>query len=198
MMMFPSNIVLALDEHLKPIGFNRKGSTWNRRFSGFVEVIDLQVSKSRDRVTANAGVLDPLVYKTVWGEEPPEFVKEPISTVRVRVGELLDQRDWWWASENQEVSGEIIHIVNELILPFLQRMRSREQMISWLGKAEVVKRRQHPETLALAVLMNLMGRNTEACKIVTNTNISFGAWRSRYEEVASRLGCTQKDDLIDP
>jgi hypothetical protein len=46
-----------IDKALSPLGFVRHNATWNRRSAQFVDVIDLQVSKSPDSVTMNAGVL---------------------------------------------------------------------------------------------------------------------------------------------
>lgn len=183
-------IVLALDADLTPINFRRRGLVWNRHIGGIIEVIDLQVSKSRDLVTMNAGVLDPTVYKTVWDEEPPEFVKEPACTVRARIAELLDQRDRWWQLGDDKDIGEILDVIAGVALPFLQRMRSRGEMVSWLDRAEVAKRRQPAEILGLAVLKDLIGRHSEACELIANQQKrAMGAWNGRYDEVARRLRC---------
>lgn len=188
--MNADNIVFILDAHLKPLSFRRKGLVWNRRIDGVVEVIDLQVSKSRDAVTVNAGVLDPVVYRKVWGEDAPDIVKEPTSTVRVRIGELLDNRDRWWQLDNDRDIGELVDAVTQVVLPFLHRIRSREEMILWLDRAEVARRRQPAELLGLAVLKDLIGQHSEACELLADQRRrSIGAWHSRYDEVARRLGC---------
>ena len=192
-------LISALDASLKPLGFTRKKAVWNRWVDAVVEVIDVQVSKSGDTVTVNAGVFDPTVHKTIWGEESAEFVEEPFCTVRARIGELLDQRDRWWQLGNDETVGEIVDTVTRVVLPFLQRMRVRGEMASWLDRAEVMKRRQPAELLALAVLMSCVGRRSEACELLAlQRNRTNGAWRSRYDAVAQRLGCgpgfEQSDD----
>ena len=74
--MNKKHLILALDALLKPIGFTRRKSAWNRRIEDVIEVIEAQVSKSGDMVTLNAGVLDPTVHKAIWCEEPPDFLED--------------------------------------------------------------------------------------------------------------------------
>jgi hypothetical protein len=183
-------VISALDAGLEPIGFTRRKSVWNRRIDDVVEVIDVQVSTSGDTVTVNAGVLDPTVHEAIWGEEPPKFVEEPLSTVRARIGELLDRKDRWWQLGSEQAVGEIVDTVTQVVLPFLQRMHHRGEMASWLDRAEVVKRRQHAEILGLAVLKNLVGGQSEACELLAaQRKRAIGAWLGRYDEVAQRLRC---------
>ncbi len=51
-------IISKLDDLLKPLGFTRQKTAWNRRSGYVVEVIDVQISKAGDTATINAGVLD--------------------------------------------------------------------------------------------------------------------------------------------
>lgn len=180
----------ALNTHLKPIGFRRREETWNRRVESVIEVVNLQVNNSGDNITINAGVLDPAVHRLIWSEEPAAFIEEPFCTVRVRVGELLDKNDRWWKLDRNETVGEIVSVVTEVVLPFLQQMHDQEAMVSWLDSIDVEKRRQPAEILGLAILRNLVGRHSEACALVAaQRSRAIGAWRKRYDEVAQRLGC---------
>ena len=183
-------VVSVLGSSLKPLGFKQKGSVWNRRVGDVIEVIDLQISKAGDAVTVNAGVLDPTVYRSTFSKEPPEFVVEPFTTVRARVGELLDRKDRWWRLDSEEAVGEILSSVTDVVLPFLQSMSGRKEMASWLARPEVMKRLSPAEILGRAIIMDLLGRHSEACELLSSgRNGAIGAWRSRYKEVAERLGC---------
>lgn len=65
-------VIPQLDAILVPWGCRRHKQTWNRRAGGLVDVIDLQVSKAGDTMTANLGVLDLEVFsrlKVVVGYE---------------------------------------------------------------------------------------------------------------------------------
>lgn len=197
--MNKKHLILALDALLKPIGFTRRKSAWNRRIEDVIEVIEAQVSKSGDMVTLNAGVLDPTVHKAIWCEEPPDFVEEPLATVRARVGDLLDQKDRWWELGSDEATDDVADAVAQVLLPFLERMRSRGEMAFWLDRAEVVKRRQPAEILGLAVLKCLVGRHAEGCQLLAvQGKRAIGAWRSRYDSVAQRLGCVLGSAAVPP
>jgi hypothetical protein len=190
------SLIIALDACLFPIGFVRKGAVWNRRVGEFIDVIDLQIAASRDTVTVNAGVIDSRVHMSIWGGELPDFVEEPLSTVRARIGELMDHKDRWWRIGSDKSSVEIVDAVRQVVLPFLQRMHGRAEMVSWLERIEVVRTRQPVEVLGLAVIKDLIGSHSEACELLAvQRKRTIGAWGNRFDEVAQQLGCISGDHL---
>lgn len=183
-------VIAELDKLLKPVGFTRQKAVWNRRVGYVVDVIDVQVSKTGEAITVNAGVLDGDVHKKLWGEEPPSFVEEPLCTVRARVGDLIDGHDLWWQLSEANIDTEIVGIVDRLLLPFLRRMHARQAMEEWLITTQVVRKKYPPPILSLVILKDALGRNQEACELLAELRSkAIGAWRDRFDEVGRRLRC---------
>jgi hypothetical protein len=182
-------IVRAVDALLKPKGFVRHGSVWNRRAGDCVQVIDLQTSKVGGSLTVNAGVLDPEVYRTLWDKEPAAVVKEPYCTVRARVGTLVDDYDLWWPLDHNEIPAQIVETMTNYVVPFVHRVSSREMMVQWLKDTNVVAKRDAPSILSLAILQHFLGQASEARVVLEEFQKKvLGAWREGVAEVTSRLG----------
>jgi hypothetical protein len=185
-------IISKLDDLLKPLGFTRQKTAWNRRSGYVVEVIDVQVSKAGDTATVNAGVLDTEAYMTLWGSESPAFVEIPDCTVTARVGELIDGKDLWWQLNDGQVTDKVSKAITDHMLPFVKRMRSRQDMVQWLTDTRVVKKKYPPPIINLAILQNLLGSSSEGCALLAEVQKkAIGAWRARAAEVAERLGCSK-------
>ena len=92
----------------------------------------MQISKAGDTATINAGVLDTDAHVKLWGGEPPAFAEVPACTVMARAGELIDGKDLWWQLDDGQVADKVSKAITDHILPFVQRMRSRQDMVQWL------------------------------------------------------------------
>lgn len=185
-------VINKLDNLLKPLGFTRQKAVWNRSLGHLVEVIDLQISKAGDIATLNVGVLDSDVHIKLWESEPPQFVDEAACTVRARVGELVDGADLWWQLNDDQVTDNVYIAIKNYMLPFAQRMHSRQCMARWLTDAEVVKKKYPLPIINLAILQFLLGNPSEGCSLLGELQRNaIGAWRTRAVEVAGRLGCTE-------
>lgn len=185
--MKETDVVLKLDRLLAPLGFKRMKSTWNR--SGkVVEVIEAQKSKTGDSITINAGVLDRHIYESVWGNGPPYLVEEPSCTVRARIGELIDGKDRWWPLTETNAGLHVAEAVSIHILPFLQRMQTREAMETWLITTNVVRGRYPPPILSLAIIRDGLGRRAEALELLSELKEKVtGAWSARIAAVDALL-----------
>jgi len=182
--------IAQLDGVLKPLGFVRKGVTWNRKGKSVVEVVDVQVSKSGDAITINAGVLDPDVHARLWGSDPTDHVMQPTCTVCVRIGELIDGRDRWWELNDRTAAVEAAEKVAAHVLPFLEQMCTREGMKRWLTDTQVTKKRYPPPIISLAIIKGFLGEAAEARALLDDLHKkSVGAWRPRIAEVAGQLDC---------
>jgi hypothetical protein len=178
-----------LDELLLPLGFRRQRETWNRRSGTLVDVIDVQVSKGGDAMTANAGVLDLEIHRQCWGEDPPEFILEPRCTVRARLGQLINGGDAWWPMGSAELS----RAVAARAVPFLERMHAPGEMEGFLSSSIAfnAKHPYPPPVIYLALLMNKRGDRTGACTLLSELQKkALGAWRSRIRDVSARLECS--------
>jgi len=189
--MSRSPLLSRLDELLLPLGFERQKWTWNRRSGSLIDVIDVQVSNARDTATVNAGVIDPDVFKLCWGNDPPTPVDEPSCTVRVRVGQLIGDLDVWWPISEAETPWKAVEAVSEKVLPFVERMHSREAMVEFLIATDVLRRKYPPPIIYLAILRDLAGDKPGACAVLDELReTALGAWRDAASEVSIRLGCS--------
>jgi hypothetical protein len=188
--MSTSSIIARLDRELAPRGFRRKKVTWNREHDSLVDVIDIQVSKSGNTVTMNAGVLSRPIYFTCWGRESKPFVEEPSCTVRARVGQLLDNKDRWWDIGSESAADEMVECLGALILPFLDRMQSFKAMRDWLTSTGLPSPKWPASSVYFAVLQSQLGDMEGACSTLTELEgKALGAWKAGAKEVAVRIGC---------
>lgn len=188
--MSEKTVIDKLDHLLKPLGFIRQKTTWNRKSGCIVEVIDVQASTVGDTATVNAGVLDTDVHVKLWGTKPPAFVEAPACTARARLGELIDGKDLWWQLSDDQIAERVSEAITSHILPFVMRMRSRRDMVQWLMDTQVVEKRHPLPIINLAILQNLLGNSSEGCALLAEVQKKVvGPWHARAAEVAGRLGC---------
>jgi len=181
-------VVNLLDELLKPLGFGRKKMTWNRRVNGFVDVVDLQQSNAGDALTVNVGVMHSEVHGICWGNIPPLFVEEPTCTVRSRIGQLRDGRDLWWRGEMEDVAPNVVALVRESVLPFLDQMHSPDAMAEHLERGVAINQKYPPPMIYLGILRWLGGDITIANSLLSGLRAeTVAAWQKRIDEVLVRL-----------
>lgn len=187
--MSVKTISASIDAMLKPLGFQRQRTVWNRHTEFTVEVADVQVSKNGDLCTLNVGVLDKEVYEIFWGIEPPNFVEQPLCTVSARIGELIRGRDLWWPVGELAADYSQITQAIEAILSFFDQLNSRQGMVRWLTDSGVTRKRYPPPIINLAILHALIGQfsKSEALFNDLQSGIS-GPWLERIIEARDRLG----------
>jgi hypothetical protein len=180
----------TIDAVLEPCGFERKKMTWSRRGGSTIDVVELQVNKTLDAMTINAGVLDPEVYALVWNKPVQPPFEQPACTVAVRIGALLDGLDTWWPSNGAAAAAEVAEATRAVVVPFLERMRSREAMEQWLIDTRVLKKHYPLPIMHLALLKHLTGRTQEACEILDA--LIAGAWGEKATALKAQIGCKAK------
>jgi hypothetical protein len=192
--MSEASIIARLDRELESKGFARRRSTWNRAHDSLVDVIDIQVSKGGDTVTLNAGILSRPVYRAVWGRDAGDFVEEPFCTIRVRVGQLLGNKDRWWSVSESRSDDELAECTHSHVLPFLDRVGTLEEMRNWLATNGIPSPKLPLASLCLAVLQSQLGDLTGACKLLAVIeDKALGNWKNRAREVAVRIGCPPRN-----
>jgi hypothetical protein len=188
--MTAASIIARLDRELTPIGFRRKKATWNRERDAMVEVIDVQTSKGGGAVTMNVGVLSRPIYVACWGRDAEPFIEEPFCTVRARVGQLLDNKDRWWDVGGAGAAEEMVDCLGARMLPFLERMRSLQDMRDWLASTGMPSAKSPLPSICFAVLQSQLGEIDAACTALAELERkALGAWKARAQEVAVRIGC---------
>lgn len=184
--MNTKNIISPLDKLLKPLGFNRKKTTWNRELDTFVDVIDVQVDKLKSAITVNAGVFNKYVHHKCWGEVTPAFIEEPLCTVRTRIGQLVEGKDLWWSLEEES---DISEKINIYIFPFFEQMHNSTAMEQFLNDSRVIKQKYPPPIIYLAILRHQRGDHVGACSLLSDLKIkTIGAWKDRIDQVIRILG----------
>jgi len=181
-----SGLIQEADGILLPIGFHRRKTTWNRMSGDYIDVIDLQASRTGDRVTLNFGVLLPAIYEMCWGRSIHGFVQEPFCTVRTR---LLDSRgaELWWTADEASAPAEMMTLLQTQGLAFVNRMHSLSSMADHLLNR--FRRPSPPESIYLALIRAMQG-DAGACAMLRDLQRRvLGDWKLRIDEVRSRLDC---------
>lgn len=182
------NLGDSLHPLLKSAGFRRRRSSWTRRTGQFVDVVNLQLSKSFDRVWVNLGVADPDAYESCWGEPLRDVADEAMCTVRARLGMLVDNRDKSWDLTDPHSISQIAGTVQRYGLPFLDQMHGLAAMEAHLAKRP---RAYPPEAMSLAIIRWKLGMAREACEALTDRGRrDFGPWQERVDAVARKIDCS--------
>lgn len=177
----------SLHELLQASGFRRYGSAWTRHVGAFVDVVDLQPNRTRERVWVNLGVAEPTAFELSFGTSIQDPVDEGMCTVRARLGALVDDLDRPWLISDAVTASEIVETMKSHGLPWLDRFHELSAMESYLASR---RRAYPPEAIALAVIRWRLGRNQEACEgLADDTRRGVGAWLDRIEGAARRIGC---------
>jgi len=182
----------ALDSVLKPEDFDRTRHTWIRRVDGFADVVNLQLSKSLERLWVNLGVADPDAYERSWDKPMGSFVDEASCTVRARLGLLIDNHDHSWEAGSGEGAAEMADTLRAYGLPWLDGMHSLAAMEKSLAREFRAGHEQGypPVAIALAVAQWKQGKRRAACETLdARRRAGCGAWGDRLDAVALAFGC---------
>lgn len=189
--MNTKTVIAQLNQLIAPLGFVRRKTTWNRESGSLVDVIDIQVSKAGDAVTANVGVLDRGIHEIFWGDRSPDFVEEPHCTVRARIGALVEGKDIWWQLDDSRCAADLAAKISSHGLPFLERAHTAEAIERHLTDARVTKRKYPPDIVNLAILRFGQGDKIGARALLIELQKSnIGSWRARVGEIIERLECS--------
>jgi hypothetical protein len=184
-------LIRRCHEILGPLGFDRRGDTWNRAADQFVDVVNLQVSRDKKAVTLNGGVLQSTAYRTCWGEDAPTFVREEQCTVRTRSGRSTFGSDVWWSLNDEHLLSILSDSLTGDVIPFINKMHDPVDMEAYL-EGELASK-SHPyagSIIYLASLKAQRGARGDACGMLREylERVSSG-WRERLMDAATRLGC---------
>lgn len=183
--MKKAQLISNIDDALEKHQFHRKGSLWNREYNDFVDVIDLQIGKSKDMFTLNAGVADKFVIQACWGMDGSDMVEEPSCTIRARLGELLHGRDVWWSLSDGDGIDEVLSGIQDAAIPFLQLNHSIDHMIETLEN-DPASKRYPPGIIYLALLYHRKGES-DRCREMFKSMKLTGAWNQKAWEILTAL-----------
>lgn len=181
---------------LRSNGFSRSRRTWNRCFKQYIDVVDLQVAKSGDAVTINVGVLEREAFAFCWGKPPGNPVQESSCIVRARLGELVDNRDCWWAVNDQHGPSQVAEALVKFAIPYFERMHSSERMIESLEETGA-RRLPYPlPAIYLAILLIEHGESDSGFALLGDRAArATKPWRLRIDDIVSQLRSLNAGEL---
>lgn len=186
-----TQFVQAIDSLLKPLGFRRRRHAWNRVAGNYVDVIDLQLSKSWTHVWVNLAVGQDEIYRAFWGEGAGSFVAEYKGVVRERLGDFATGRAERWEVDDPAAPDEIARRLADIGIPYLDSMHSLSAIEAHLA----AKNRLPPEAIYLAHVRLMLGRRSEACEALAECRRRIAwagesAWLERVDSLLQAHGCS--------
>lgn len=178
---------LALDDALKPLGFQREGRVWSRLVGSVLEKIDLQVS-SIAGTTANLWTKD-VATEALLQEAIPW--KRPIGIIQegYRIGHLMDGNlDRWWKNDLNGPA-ELADALRLHAPEYFENRRSIEDQARYFGRSSL-RWGPAPTRIYLAPTLYRMGEVAEACRSLSDPPKSLvETWKAQVDSVREWLGC---------
>jgi hypothetical protein len=172
-----------LTKQLKPLGFVRKGRTFNRTVEdGVVQVINLQSGAyeigGRIPLPAELAHLKPDLYGKFAvnlgvfvrevsekdGTKSPAFIQEYYCCVRDRLGRANGKEHWWSLVNGAEaLVADVSAQLESAGLPFLERFGTRQAIIAdWIPFNDGPGSRSNIARIDVAVVLASKGQTTSA------------------------------------
>ena len=156
--MSRTSYLKALDDLLRPLGFQRRGREWVRVRGDIEERLDLQKSWIDGGVTVNLWARDletEKILKSIPCETPLGIIQ-----FGERIGTLIDGRDRWWRNDPNGPA-ELAEAVRVHGVPWFDRVPSvEEEAVRWPYRGTQIWR--SPNLPALAVTLYRVGKLEEA------------------------------------
>jgi hypothetical protein len=137
--------------YLKPLGFKKKGRTFNRQTEdGIYQVINIQSGRYEfgdkyvipgfrenyySKFTINLGVMVTDIYELESHNKPKDIYQDYDCQIRTRLTHLTIKQDFWWPISNntEETTKEIIQGLKTNGIQWLDTFESREKIIKNWG-----------------------------------------------------------------
>lgn len=137
---------------LKPLGFTKKGRTFNRRLNdGIIQVINFQSGQypvgqhyeipglresSYGTFVVNLGVCIESLYKFVFPNKNKTFYQDYDCQIGIRLGTLLTGEDYWWPIpiNHKKIAKEIIEGIETKAFDWFAGLETKEEVISNNGR----------------------------------------------------------------
>jgi hypothetical protein len=183
--MTKTRLISKIDNFLVNHAFTGGGPLWKKVYTDFVDIIDLQVSKSGDLFTINLGIADKFVVRTCWGIGDLDLIDEPACTVRSRLGELLYGRDVWWSLADNGGIEEVLRGIEDVAIPFFRLNRNIDSLIKILEDDPAACR--YPPGVIYLALLNYRKGDRELCSKIFSSMKLTGAWSKKASEILDAL-----------
>lgn len=197
---------------LKPLGFEKKGRTFNRQTEdGIYEVVNIQSGKYEfgdkyvipgvrenyyGKFTINLGVMVKEIYELDHHHKPKDIYQDYDCQIRTRLTHLTIKQDHWWSisGDNYKVAKEIIEGLNSQGIPWLDTFESRQSICKNWGTTEGSSHRAKLD-VALIVLQRDKEKGTQLIQDYYNNIENHNGHKEYVKELAERLGLKVNDQL---
>jgi hypothetical protein len=188
--MKPRTYRAAVDQVLKPLGFERAGNDWVRRVGDVQECINLQNSGLSRGVTVNVMSVDVASKQLLVQAIPPDSPGY-LYWITERIGHLMGSNDKWWKSDRGGPA-EVADAIRNYALPYLEKVRGLGEQAERFGRGSVdVGVPDIPSRLWLAVTLYRMGEREEACRALgfPDRRTDSSAWTVQVHSLRRYLDC---------
>lgn len=197
------NIQKEIHLFLKPLGFKKKGRTFNKQTEeGIYQVINIQNGRYEfgdkylipgfrenyyGKFTVNLGVMVREIYDLDPHKKLKDIYKDYDCQIRTRLTHLTIKQDLWWeiSEGNNQIAKEIIDGLNSHGLEWLDIFENRDKICRNLGS-----KGGYPRAELDVALIELHRDKTKAEKLFQNyyDNIDFKNGHKEYvKALADRL-----------
>lgn len=149
----------AIDDVLRPVGFERRGKEWTRIRGEMEEQLDLQKSWIDGGVTVNVWAKNLETNRIL--KSIPCDVEMGIVQSGVRIGELIDGLDRWWRNDPNGPA-ELAEAVRTYALPWFDQFRTLEDQAARRYARGGARPWRNPSIPPLAVTLYRLGEIDEA------------------------------------
>lgn len=190
---------------LKPLGFKKKGRSFNRQTEdGLYQVINLQSGKYEfgdkyvipglrgnyyGKFTVNLGVMVKEIYDLDPHNKLKDFYQDYHCQIRTRLTTLTIKQDHWWliSEDNQKIANEVIEGLISHGIPWLNLFESRTEICSNWGIVEGSSLRAKLD-VALIVLNEDKKKGTKLIQDYYDNIETHKGHKEYVKELANQLG----------
>lgn len=204
------NIQKEIHLFLKPLGFKKKGRTFNRQTEeGIYQVINIQSGRYEfgdkyvipglrknyyGKFTVNLGIMIREIYELDSHNKPKDIYQDYNCQIRERLAHLTIKQDHWWtiSGDSNKTVKEVIDGLNSHGLDWLDNFDNRDKICKNLGTYEGGS----PRAKLDVALIELHRDRTKAEKLFQEyyDNIEIKNGHKEYvKALADRLGINLKD-----
>lgn len=181
----------ALDDALRPLGFERDTDDWVRIRGDIREEVNRQ--SGQFGVTLNLRATDTATDMLLADIFQPERVIWVLRQYQ-RIGHVVDRRDRWWRSEQPGGPKDMIDALTTYGLPWFDKTRTLEQQAEdWYARSTYHNVRAYNAItlMGLALTLYRMGEIEEACEVLRKPvpKTANPLWVARVAKVRAGLGC---------
>ncbi|MFM2225262.1 MAG: hypothetical protein RJA07_1464 [Bacteroidota bacterium] len=203
------NIQKEIFHFLKPLGFKKKGRTFNRETEdGIYQVINIQSGRYEfgdkyvipgfrenyyGKFTVNLGVMVKEIYELDSYNKPKDIYQDYDCQIRTRLTHLTIKQDLWWSisDDNEKTAIEVIEGLNSHGLQWLETFENRDKICRNWGVIEGSSVRAKLD-VALIILQSDKQKGRKLIQDYYN-NIESNGHKEYVKELADRLGVKLKD-----